>query len=222
VTISPDAPDLGPLLERIRQDARKEANRLAEEAEAQAEGILAEARSEARDEYERIKAKALGLARQREAAQEAEARRRGRFRKLAVKHRLLEELFHEAQATLRGDSKESFLRLVESLLLRYAEPGSLVLIVDPAERPWLDEQSLKELQQKLDERQKGVRLEAVEEREGLGGGIVLNKGRREIDASLPSLLGQLRDISEAELSEELFLEEEDLKGLRKGAHAASR
>lgn len=209
MTVPPDLSNLEPLLARIKRDAQQEADGLAAEAEARAERIMAEARSEAEAEAERILAEAHARARQREEAEEAEARRRGRFQRLAVKHQFLEEVFQEVQAQLRGGSKESFRRLVEALLLSFAESGSLSLIVEPSEHSWLDEPFLNQLQDKLDKAGKGCRLEAVEERTGLGGGLVLRGGRREIDLSLPSLLGQLRENTEAHLAEELFPQKEE-------------
>ena len=206
---------------RIRQDAREEADRVVTEAKGAAERALAEARDEAEAEAERIRTGAMELYRQRKAAEEVEGRRRGWFQRLAMKNRLMEEAFQAAQASVHGGSKETFQRLTEALVLRYAVPGDLTLIVDPAERPWLDGSFLKELRAKLEDCHKGAHLEAVEERPGLGGGIVLGVGRREIDASLTSIFEQLKEATEMELIGMLFPSEKSIPA-EDGARAAPR
>lgn len=220
MTATPGLPDLEPLLERIRKDALEEAERIEAEAEAQAERLLAEARSEAEAEAEEIKAQASRRARRREEAELAEARRRGRFQILSVKRDLMDEVFRSAEARIRGDSEESSLRLLEELLLRFAQPGSLTLIVDPDGRSLLEETVLAGLNEKLGRCRKGASLDGVEERVGLGGGVVLREGRREFDASLATLLGQLRESSEAALSEELFPEAHELRAFEVQTRAA--
>ncbi len=221
MTVSSSFPKLEPLLARIHQDAREEADRVVTEAQGEAERALAEARDESEAEAERIKTEAMELNHQREAAEEADACRRGRFQRLALKNRLMEEAFQVAQASVRGSSKEAFHCLTEALVVRYAVPGALILIVDPADRPWLDEPFLRGLQSKLEGCHRGSHLADVQERPGLGGGIILGVGRREIDVSLTSLFAQLQEAFETELLGMLFPSEKSIPA-EEGARAVAR
>lgn len=221
MTFSPDSSRLDPLLNRIRKDARLEADRLLAEADAESEGILEQARSEAEAEVERMKAEARYRAKRREDASEAEARRRLRFRQLEVRHRLLDRAFEEARKRVRGSSKEDFVRLAEALLLRFCEPGDLTLVVGPEESRWLDEALLGELQQKLEGCGSRASIQAVEERADLGGGIVLREGARELDLTLTALFEQIRQNMESELADELFPEEEKAGPAAEGSSASA-
>lgn len=192
------------IVKKILREAEQQANQIKQQAQKEAEGILEEARHKA----ERMKEQMLAIARRRSQQEEDRvltlAKLELRKRLLQEKQAKINEAFERAKNRLLRMNKEQCGELIKRLLAAAVETGDEEVIVPPQYREILTPQFLKEVNQALGKGSGSLRLS--QETRNISGGIILRRGRREVNCSLEALFKIAREELESEIARILFQE----------------
>ena len=121
---------------------------------------------------------------------------------LAEKRKILDEVFEQASRQLRNLPDEEYRKLCTKLTLETVETGNEEVIVDKNEKR-IDQELINQVNQQLSSKDKG-NLKLSEEKQDLGGGFILRRGKIKTNVSMDVLLDQARKELEIELAKELF------------------
>ncbi|GAH15409.1 unnamed protein product, partial [marine sediment metagenome] len=121
---------------------------------------------------------------------------------LGEKRKILDEVFARAQQKLQNLPDDDYRKLMTKLMLEAVETGDEEVIVDNNEKR-IDQEFIKQINQQLGSGQKG-NLKLSDERQNIGGGFILKRGKIKNNVSLQVLLSQAQKELEIELAKELF------------------
>jgi V/A-type H+-transporting ATPase subunit E len=190
------------VVEKILADARAEADKIkkqADDIEAQEQAKL----SEQLDEYKKqtkILAKQAG---EDEKSHILAAVRMNIGREyLAEKRKILDGVFEQARQQLQNLPDDEYKSLIKKLLLDAIETGDEEIILDTNEGR-INHDFIKQLNHELGPDYKG-NLKLSKERQNLGAGFVLTRGKVKTNVSIDVLLDQARKELEIQLAKELF------------------
>jgi len=192
------------VVEKILADAKAEADKIkkqADDQEAAEQAKLAEQLDEYKKQTEILAQKAgedekshiLAAARMDIAKQ---------F--LAEKRKILDEVFEQARQQLQDLPDEEYRALIKKLILDTVETGDEEVVVDTNEGR-IDQEFIKEINRELGPDYKSD-LRLSDERQDLGAGFILKRGKIKTNVSIEVLLGQARKELEIKLAKELFSE----------------
>ncbi len=190
------------VVEKILADAKAEAEKIkkqADEKEAAEQAKL----TEQLDEY---KKQTQSLARKAAKDKKLHLLAAGRMdiakEFLGEKRKILDEVFAQAQQQLRNLPDEEYCKFMTKLMLEAVETGDEEVIIDNEETR-IDQKFIKQINRELGPGYKG-NLRLADERQNLGGGFILRRGRIKNNISFDVLLAQARKELEIELAKELF------------------
>lgn len=190
------------VVDKILADARAEAEKIkkqADEKEAAEQAKL----DEQLDEYgKETNALAERLGNEKKLHLLAAARMDIAKKFLAEKCGILDDVFAQAQAKLQKLPDEQYRELITKLMLEAVETGEEEVIIDKNEKR-IDEKFLRQINHKLGHGRKG-NLKLSQERQPLGGGFILKRGKIKNNVSLNVLLARARTDLEIELAKQLF------------------
>ncbi|MBN1880695.1 MAG: V-type ATP synthase subunit E [Deltaproteobacteria bacterium] len=141
--------------------------------------------------------------------QTSSARLEGRKRVLAAKESIINEVFAEAKAKLHGLPDDEYLKLLSGLAVNHCASGDEIIMLSPSDNKRLSKKLktwTSSINAALKEKKLPGKVDVSNETRNIEGGIVLSKGRTEINLSLDVLLGELRYELEGRLTEILFPE----------------
>ena len=121
---------------------------------------------------------------------------------LAEKRGILDEVFAQAREQLRNLPDKEYCEVMTKRMLEAVETGDEEVIVDTNENR-IDQKFVKQLNRELGPGFKG-NLRLAEQKQDIGGGFILRRGKIKNNVSLEVLLAQARDALEVELAKELF------------------
>jgi len=190
------------VVEKILADARAEADNIKKQAdsnEADEQGIL----SGQLDEYK----KQTGILAQQAGKDEkshilAAARMNIAKDFLAEKRKILDEVFEQARQQLQNLPDEEYQALIKKLLLEAVETGDEEVVVDTNEGR-IDHEFIKQINRELGPGYQG-NLNLSDQRQNLGAGFILTRGKIKTNVSIEVLLDQARKELEIQLAKELF------------------
>ena len=189
---------LAEIKKKIETEARKEADATMADARADAEKIKKEAEKEIKsieDGYgARFSSEQPEILRRRKIVASLDVNRI----ELGVKQQAISNSFDQAVKELAGLSKEKYLSLAESLLLKAAETGEETVLVAAGEKnitgEWLAGFNEKH----------GKKLTLGEDCIKSSGGFILKSGNIETNCTWEMLVRWIRDDLEAEVAKRLF------------------
>lgn len=190
------------VIEKILADARAEAQKVKQQAQKKeaAEQTKLDGRL---DEYNK---QTRALAKKRAGDEKlhilAAARMDIAKQLLAEKRKILDEVFEQSQVWLKKLPDKDYCKLMTRLMLEGVETGDEEVIVDKNETR-IDDKFISQINQRLGSDSKG-RLKLSGERQNLGAGFILKRGKIKVNVSLEVLLNQARRELEIELAKELF------------------
>jgi len=190
------------VVEKILSDARTEAERIkkqAEEKEAAEQTKLDKQLDEYKKQTEILTQKA---AEDKKAHILVAARIDIAKEYLAQKRTILDEAFAQTQQQLQNLPDEDYRVLCGKLMLKAVETGDEEVIVDNNETR-IDQEFIKQINRQLGPGYKG-NLRLSGEKQNLGGGFILKRGKIKNNVSFEVLLTQARKELEIELAKELF------------------
>ena len=121
---------------------------------------------------------------------------------LAEKRKILDEVFEQARRQVRNLPDEQYHELITKLMLEVVETGDEEIIIDKNEKR-IDHKFIKQINHKLGPGYKG-NLRLSDEKQDLGGGFILRRGKIKTNVSIKVLLDQARKDLEIELAKQLF------------------
>ena len=194
-------------------NAEQVVEKILADARAEADSILGQAASFEQEEGKKTQQNISEYNRQtallaQKAAEEkkshllASARMETAKENLAEKRRILDEVFEQTRRRLMQLADNEYLQLISKLLTEAVQRGDEEVIVDKNERR-IDENFIKQMNQKLGPDRKG-NLRLSKDKEPIGAGFILKRGKIKTNASIDVLLNQARDNLETELAKQLF------------------
>lgn len=121
---------------------------------------------------------------------------------LVEKRKILDEVFEKAQNQLENLPDGEYLKIMTRLMLDAVETGDEKVIIANEEKR-IDHEFIKKVNRKLGPGYKG-NLSLSDERENLGAGFILKRGRIKNNVSLKEMMAKARRELEIELAKELF------------------
>ncbi len=190
------------VIEKILADAKAEAQKIKQQAQKKeaAEQTKLDGRL---DEYNK---QTRALAKKRAGDEKlhilAAARMDIAKQLLAEKRKILDEVFEQSQKQLKKLPDKDYCKLMTKLMLEAVETGDEEVIVDKNETR-INDEFISQINKQLGPDSKG-RLKLSGERQNLGAGFILKRGKIKVNVSIEVLLNQARRELETELAKELF------------------
>ncbi|MHC4510905.1 MAG: V-type ATP synthase subunit E [Planctomycetota bacterium] len=196
--------EAGQVVEKILAEAKAEAERISKEAEQKD----AAEQAKLNEELKRYKKQTDTHAKKAGADEEshilAAARMETAKQLLAEKRTILDEVFDQARRQTAELPDDQYRRLCTRLMLEAVETGDEEVVVGKDENR-IDHELIKEINRELGPGYKG-NLRLSGERQNLGAGFILKRGKVKTNVSIDVLLDQARKELEIELAKELFAE----------------
>jgi len=192
------------VVEKILSDARAEAEKIknqAQEKEAAEQAKLDEQLAEYKKQTEIL---AQNAAKTKELHLLSAARMEIAKEFLTEKRKILDEVFARARKLLLNLPDKEYRHLITNLMLKAVETGDEEVIVDKNEKR-IDQELINQVNKQLPSNGKG-HLRLSDQRQDLGGGFILRRGKIKNNVSFEVLLAQARRDLEIELAKELFTE----------------
>ena len=190
------------VVEKILADAKAEAEKIkkqADEKEAAEQAKLTEQLDEYKKQTQTLAKKA---AKDKKLHLLAAGRMDIAKEFLGEKRKILDEVFAQARQRLRNLPDEEYCRFMTKLMLEAVETGDEEIIIDNEEKR-IDQKFIKQINRELGPGYKG-NLRLADEKQNLGGGFILRRGRIKNNVSFDVLLAQARKELEIELAKEMF------------------
>jgi vacuolar-type H+-ATPase subunit E/Vma4 len=183
--------DVKALTGSILEQARAEADRILEAAEAEVESIRADAQQKAGEHSEKIRNEYDHKIETMKRRLQIEAELEGKKQVLAAKHGLIEAVFHQAQAALSGLPEEKRVQfLAKRLAAAGMEQGGEVKAAGP-KTEWMS--IVKEANQLIAHAGKLSQLVFSGETPNIEGGFLLAGTGFTVDGSYRALLAEVKD-----------------------------
>ncbi len=192
------------VVEKILADAKAEADKIQKEAEAKEAAEQAKL-TEQLDEYKKqteILAKKAGEDEKSHIL--AAARMDIAKEYLTEKRKLLDVVFEQARRQLQDLPDEEYRALIKKLILDAVETGDEEVVIDTNENR-IDHEFIKKINSELASGKKGD-LRLSDQKQDIGAGFILKRGKIKTNVSMEVLLDQSRKELEIELAKELFSE----------------
>jgi len=190
------------VIEKILADAKAEAEKIKKQAEEKEAVEQAKLKEQLREFDKQTHAIAQKAGEDKKAHLLAAARMDIAKQLLAEKRKILDEVFAQARQHLENLSDEQYCKLMTKLMLEAVETGDEEVIIDNEEKR-IDQKFIKNINQQLAPGRKG-NLKLSEDRDNIGAGFILKRGKIKNNVSVEVLLAQARRELEIELAKELF------------------
>lgn len=121
---------------------------------------------------------------------------------LAEKRLIFDEVFAQAKSQFESLPDEDYRDVCVRLMAKATQTGDEEVVVDTNEKR-IDQKLINQVNKQLNSKSQG-KLTLSEERQNLGAGFILKRGKIKNNVSLSVLLVQARETLEIELAKELF------------------
>ncbi len=194
--------DAEQVTEKILSDGRSQAEEIKRQAQEKESAEQAQLNKQLEQYKKQTEILAKKAGEEKKAHMLAAARMEIAKEYLAEKRSILDEVFVQASKQMANMSDEEYKELMSKLMLEAVESGDEEVVVD-ANETRIDQNFVKEINRKLGPGYKG-NLRLAAEKQILGAGFVLRRGKIKSNVSLDILLEQSRKGLEIELAKELF------------------
>ena len=194
--------EAGQVIGKILSDARAEADSTKSEAcekQAAEEAQLDKQLSEYKAQTSELAKKA---GEDKKAHMLAAARMDIAKKHLAERRKLLQEVFDKAKEQITRMPDDQYRQLMKKLMTAAVETGDEEIVVDVNEKR-IDQEFIRQVNRELGPGFKG-NLRLAQDKENLGGGFVLRRGKIRNNVSLAVLLDEGKKKLEIDLAKELF------------------
>jgi len=192
--------------EKILADANAEAEKVKKEAEEKQADEKAQFDQQLKEYHTQTDALAQKAAQDRKLHLLAAARMDIAKDLLAEKRKILDKVFDQARTQLLKLPDDDYRKLCSKLMHAAVETGDEEVIIDKNEKR-IDMSFIKKINRELGPGFKG-NLRLSDEKDSLGGGFILKRGKIKNNVSLEVLLALARKDLEIELAKDLFASRE--------------
>ncbi|MFA5553422.1 MAG: V-type ATP synthase subunit E [Phycisphaerae bacterium] len=196
--------EAGQVIDKILADAQAQAQQIKAESD---EKSAAEQKS-LEQQLEQFKKEtdelAKSAAEDKKSQMLAAARMENARKFLTEKANLLDEVFKKAREQMLQMPDEQYKQLMKKLMLKTVETGDEEIIIDSKEKR-IDFEFIKSINRELGPGFKG-NLRLSEEKQNIGAGFILKRGKIKNNVSLDVLLQTARENMQADIAKELFAE----------------
>ena len=190
------------VVEKILADAKAEADKIKKQADDQEAAEQAKL-TERLDEYKKQTELLAQKAGEDEESHILAAARMDIAKQfLAEKRKILDEVFEQARRQLQDLPDKEYRALIKKLILDAVETGDEEVVIDTNENR-IDHEFIKQINRELGTGYK-ANLRLSDQRQDLGAGFILKRGKVKTNVSIEVLLDQARKELEIELAKELF------------------
>ena len=190
------------VIEKILADARAEAEKIKKQADEKETAEKAKFNEQLDEHKKQTNDLAEKLGSEKKLHLLAAARMDIAKEHLAEKSRVLDEVFEQARQQLQNLSDDQYKTLCTNLMLEAVETGDEEVIIDTNEKR-IDDKFIKKINNKLGHERKG-NLKLSNQKQPIGAGFILKRGKIKNNVSLDVLLVQARKELEIDLAKELF------------------
>jgi len=186
------------LIQKIKKEAENKASQILQEAEEERQKILKQAEKEKIKIITYAKREAQEEKKARIQAIKEEERINEEKNITARKREIIETVFKRATVLLKNEDSENYRKHAEKLFSLAVQDGDEEVVLDVNEKR-IDGTFIDELN-----RRHNWRLKLSDEREDMGGGFKLKKGKRIVDVSFPVLFATFGEDLLPEIVKVLF------------------
>jgi len=190
------------VIAKILADAGAEAEKIKTQAQEKQSAEQAKLDEQLRQHQKQTDALARKAAEDEKSHLLAAARMQIAKELLTEKRKILDEVFARARQQLLNLPGDQYRRLIGDLMLNAVETGNEEVILDKDEKR-IDQELINQVNRRLAGNNKG-NLKLTEQRQELGGGFILKRGKIRANVSFEVLISQARRELEIELAKELF------------------
>ncbi|MHC4691672.1 MAG: V-type ATP synthase subunit E [Planctomycetota bacterium] len=188
--------------EKILADAKAEAENIKKQADEKEAAEQEKFNEQLVEHKKKTSALAEKLGREKKLHLLAAARMDIAKEHLAEKSKILDEVFEQARQQLLKLSDDQYKTLCSNLMLEAVETGDEEVIIDTSETR-IDEKFVRQINHKLGPESKG-NLKLSNQRQPIGAGFILKRGKIKNNVSLDVLLARARKDLEIDLAKDLF------------------
>ena len=191
------------IIEKIEEEAREQAERILSEAKDREREIIASSQKKAETIKEGILKKAQEKEQKRKESILALAALEARKRVLEFKQSIVSQVYAQLLEDLVKLTTEDYQTWLENILLKNAA-GDEEIITASSEKGKITKDFIQRINKKLTAAGKKGNLILSDKKRDFRGGVVLHRGKLEINYSFENLLKNSRDITESEVVKILF------------------
>ncbi len=196
--------EAGQVVEKILADANAEADKIKKEAEEKEAAEQAKLNEQLKEYKKQTELLAKKAGEDEKSHILAAARMDIAKEFLAEKRKILNEIFEQAHQQLQNLPDEEYRALIKKLILDAVETGDEEVVVDTKEKR-IDREFIKKINNELGSGKKG-NLKLSGQKQDIGAGFILKRGKIKTNVSIGVLLDQARKELEIDLAKELFSE----------------
>ncbi|UCD72159.1 MAG: V-type ATP synthase subunit E [Syntrophobacterales bacterium] len=192
------------IVDRILRDARQRASQIEGESGAQVQSIRSQCEEtiHALQETSRKRAEKLAEEQRKRILSIAELDIRKEV--LALKQKMIERAFEKALSQVLEGDEEGYSALLKKLILKADPEGDEELILNQKDRERMGNGFIREMNESLLKADKKGKLKLAPESRPIRGGVILRRGRKEVNCSVESIIYLKRDELEAIVARILF------------------
>lgn len=194
--------DAEQVVEKILADAKAEAEKIKQQAKENDTAEQEKLNEQLKEHKKQTKILAKKAAEEKKAHLLAAARMALAKKLLAEKRKILDELFEQARQKLLSLPDEQYSELMTKLMLDAVETSDEEVIVDHNENR-INQEFIEQINRRLGPDYKG-NLRLSQQKDNLGGGFILKRGKIKNNLSFEVLLARARKELEIELAKDLF------------------
>ncbi len=198
---------LDAIVDKILKDARELASRIEGESRAKIQSIQSQCEETVRALQEAASKRAQKLAEDQRVKLVSMTELAIRKDVLAVKQEMIETAFEGTISKLLEGDEERYSALLKKLILNADPQGDEELILNRSDRKGIGNDLIREINEILLKAKRKGELWLSPEVRQIRGGVILRRGRKEVNCSLESIIYSKRDELEAKVARILFPDE---------------
>ena len=195
------------IVAKILNDARKQVSRIEGRSRATIQSIQSQCEETVRAIREASSKRAERLAEDQRRRLLSMAELDIRKEALALKQEMIETAFEKAISQLLEGDKEKYSALLKKLVLDADLKGDEELILNPNDRGGMGDALIRELNEAFLKAGKKGEMRLSPESRSIRGGVIVRRGRKEVNCSVESIIYSKRDELEAPVARILFPDE---------------
>ena len=195
------------IVDKILKDARERTSRIEGESRAKIQSIQSQCEETVRALQEASRKRAERLAEDQRKRLLSMAELDIRKEVLALKQEMIETAFEKAISQLLEGDEERYSALLKKLILDANLEGDEELILNQGDREKMGDGFIRELNETFLKVGKKGGLRLSPESRPIRGGVILRRGRKEVNCSVESIIYSKRDELEAIVARILFPDE---------------